>query len=380
MINIGYDIRPLQTGHKYRGIGRYCGDLLKALRRQDSGVAFSFLAFDNIAEDADKPHIPNNNLITQKNPGDHNRYRYIVQDLLGTAQLAESLKPDVFHYQMQVAPLRTRVPTVITVHDCIVRWLGRRGTIRKERLLFKLQARAARNADAIITVSRYSKNDIVRYMGIHPDKVYAIYNGISPAYKPVQDVSAVRERYDLPERYLLYTGAVDYRKNPCGLLRIYKKYVSEVNDPLPLVFVGKRDYFRAVEMYWRDIGLGLKNARLLFTGFVDEIDLPKIYSAASVLVFPSLYEGFGLPLIEAMACGTPVIAYNNSSVTEIVGDYGILVTNGDEDEFVERLSELLRDERIYREYATKGLQRASRFSWDRAARETLSVYREVANS
>jgi len=377
MINIGYDIRPLQTAHKYRGIGRYCGDLLKALRRQDSGVAFSFLAFDNIAGDPDKPHIPHKSLVTQTNPGDFNRYRNVARDLLGTAKLVASLNPDVFHYQMQVAPLRNRVPNVITVHDCIVRWLGRRGTTRKERLLFKLQARAARNADAVITESRHSKNDIVRYMGIYPDKIYMIHNGISPAYKPVQDVSVVRERYGLPERYLLYTGAADYRKNPLGLLRIYKKYASGVDDPLPLVFVGKRDYFRAVNSYWREIGMGLKKARLIYTGYVDDDDMPGVYSAAEILVFPSLYEGFGFPLIEAMACGTPVIAYDNSSVTEVVGDSGVLVENNEEGIFAGYLSDLLTDDSLYREYVEKGLRRAGFFNWDKAARETLGVYKKV---
>jgi glycosyltransferase involved in cell wall biosynthesis len=377
MINIGYDIRPLQTAHKYRGIGRYCGDLLKALRRQDSGVAFSFLAFDNIAEDADKPHIPYKKLVMQTIPGDHNRYRNVARDLLGTAKLVKSLKPDVFHYQMQVAPLQTRVPSVVTVHDCIPAWLGRRGTIRKERLLFKLQARAARNTDAVITISRHSKNDIVRYMGIHPDKIYVVYPGISPAYKPVQEISAVRERYGLPERYLLYTGAVDYRKNPRGLLRIYKKYASEVKDPLPLVFVGKRDYFRAMDSYWREIGIGLKKARLIYTGYVDDNDMPGVYSGAEILVFPSLYEGFGFPLIEAMACGTPVIAYDNSSVTEVVGDSGVLIKNNEERIFAGYLSDLLTDDSLYREYVGKGLRRAGFFSWDKAARETLGVYKKV---
>ena len=377
MINIGYDIRPLQTAHKYRGIGRYCGDLLKALRRQDSGVAFSFLAFDNIVEDPDKPHLPHKSLVTQTNPGDHNRYRYVVQDLLGTAKLVESLKPDVFHYQMQLAPLRTRVPSVITVHDCIVKWLGRRGTTRKERQLFGLLARAARNADAVITVSRHSKNDIVRYMGIHPDNIYVVYNGISPSYEPVQDISGIRERYGLPERYLLYAGAVDYRKNPRGLLRIYKDYARDLDDPLPLVFVGKRDYFRAVNSYWREIGMGLKKARLIYTGYVEDDDMPGIYSAADALVFPSLYEGFGLPLIEAMACGTPVIAYDNSAVSEVVGGGGVLVENDNENAFAEYLSDLLADESLYREYAEKGLRRAGFFSWDKAARETLEVYGQI---
>jgi len=152
MINIGYDLRPLQTAHKYRGIGRYCGDLLQALRRRSTGVAFSFLAFEGVSDDNEIKLRPYNNLAEQPHPGDQNRYRYVLKDILFTGNDVVSLNADVFHYHLQAAPLRTRVPNVITVHDCIPAWLGHRGTIRKERLLFKLQARAVRNADAVITV------------------------------------------------------------------------------------------------------------------------------------------------------------------------------------------------------------------------------------
>ncbi len=378
MLNIGYDIRPLQSAHRYRGIGRYCGDLLKALRRQESGVAFSFLAYDDVDDYPEKLHIPHENLATQRNPGDHNRYRYVIRDLLETAKLVGSLKPDVFHYQMQVTPLRTRIPNVLTIHDCIVRWLGRRGTIRKERQLFRLSALAARNANAVITVSRHSKNDIVRYMGINPDKIHVVYNGVNPDYQPVGDISGVREKYGLPECYLLYTGAADYRKNAKGLLRIYKEYAGSVDDPLPLVFAGRREYYREIDAYWREIGIASKKAQVIFTGFIDDDDMPSVYSGAKLLVFPSLYEGFGLPIIEAMACGTPVIAYDNSAITEIVSDSGVLVDNDNEGEFIESLTGLLNDNILYKEYTDKGLKRASDFSWDRAARETLEVYGKIS--
>ncbi|MCP4230738.1 MAG: glycosyltransferase family 4 protein [bacterium] len=367
MLNIGYDLRPLQSPHKYRGIGRHCGDLLRSLRRRSKDVAFSFLAYE-------EPNFSFGDYVRLKTQ----LKRKSITALLQTAGTVASLDVDLFHYHMQITPLRNRVPTVITVHDTIIAWLGRKGTTSKGRMLFGLQSRAARNADAVITVSRHSKTDITRYMGINPDRISVVYNGVNLSYRPVDDVSDVRAKYRLPERFLLYIGALDYRKNPLGLLRIYGKYAKSTNEPLPLVFAGKREYFRAIESYWNDIGFGLKRAQLLFTGYVDEDDLPRVYSAASVLLFPSLYEGFGLPPLEAMACGTPVIAYDNSSISEIVGEWGRLVENENEDEFAESLSELVDDEGLRREFIEKGLRRAGHFSWDKAADKTIEVYKKVA--
>jgi glycosyltransferase involved in cell wall biosynthesis len=187
-------------------------------------------------------------------------------------------------------------------------------------------------------------------------------------------VAAVRSRYRLPEGYVLFVGSVERRKNLRGLLQAYARLL-ETDVACPLVIVGTRRRGAG------EIGRTLQELHLeesvIFTGYVPDADLPAIYTGADLFVFPSLYEGFGLPPLEAMACGTPVVCSNAASLPEVVGDAAIMVDPYDVEGLAEAMLRVLTDADLREHLRRKGLERARQFTWERTARETVAVYREV---
>jgi glycosyltransferase involved in cell wall biosynthesis len=375
--DIGFDIRPLQTAHKFRGIGKYTAELYSALSagREDLSLRLLSIAEGvNSQLDIDALNLTGEDVLT-----DHNRYRYILLDFYRTPSVVRRMDIDIMHYNMQVVPPWSPKPFVMTVHDCITAVYPNRAAFYKEKLLFKIQATAARRATAVITVSNSSRRDIVRYMDVRPEKVFVIYEACSPIYRSDAPLNELKARINLPDEYLLYVGASDYRKNLKGLIEIYGRYCERSTLPLPLVLTGSREYYENVRFTWPEgTHGGIVSGRVLFTGFLPEKLMPGLYGGARAFLFPSLYEGFGLPPLEAMACGTPVIAYDNSSVSEIVGRWGLLVPTGDTETFVNKLLRITSDNCLSKEMSHAGLERAKHFSWSKAAAETAEVYREVA--
>jgi glycosyltransferase involved in cell wall biosynthesis len=376
MFEVGFDIRPLQTAHRSRGIGRYTAELYSALSERGGDINLHLLG---LADGPERPSPENAGFTGVKLPADHSRYRSVLLDLLRTPGAVRTMDVAVMHYNMQVVPPRSPRPYVMTVHDCISAVFPARSVLRREKLFFKVQAAAARRAAAVIAVSNSSRRDVVRYMGVSPGKVHVVYEACSPAYKPGVGRGELKKRVDLADEYLLYVGATDYRKNLKGLVEIYGRYCERSRAPLPLVLTGNREYYKNVRFAWPEgTHGGVVEGEIVYTGFLPEELMPALYAGARVFVFPSLYEGFGLPPLEAMACGTPVIAYDNSSVSEVVGRWGMLVPTGDAEAFVDRLILITDDDRSAEEFGASGLERAGRFSWSKAADETAEVYREAA--
>jgi len=260
-----------------------------------------------------------------------------------------------------------------------------------------LVAAAARRAEAIITVSQASKRDIVRYLHIPPERIHVTYEAAGETFQPVEDeacpgpsrraqLTAVRQKYALPERYLLYLGGFDQRKNLSALLRAFALLVNKqrhcvlsLSKEARLVIAGNlpgqdTPLFPDPRRLVRELGV---EERAIFTGWVAEEDKPAILSGATAFVFPSLYEGFGLPALEAMACGTPVIASNRSSLPEVVGEGGILVEPTDVEALAEAMEVLLVDDALRAELRQRALAQAAKFSWKQTALETLAIYRKV---
>jgi glycosyltransferase involved in cell wall biosynthesis len=233
-----------------------------------------------------------------------------------------------------------------------------------------------RRATHIIAVSEQSKRDVGDAYGIVPGKVTVIHEAADPRFRPqaAEAVAAVRARYGLPGRYLLFVSTIEPRKNLPRLLEAFERvHAAGLTDAL--VIVGKRgwlyeDFFAALER-------SPVREAVLLPGFVPDVDLPAVYAGAQALAFPSLYEGFGLPVLEAMACGTPVVCSNTSSLPEVAGDAALLVDPGDTDAIAEALGCLLTDPGLSQELRARGLEQAGRFSWHRAACETLDVYRRL---
>ncbi|MFB0536593.1 MAG: glycosyltransferase family 4 protein [Anaerolineae bacterium] len=296
---------------------------------------------------------------------------------------------ELAHVPYFASPLFPTTPTVVTVHDLIPMLLpAYRGSILV-RLYTLLVAVAARKANIVLTDSEASKWDIVHLLDIPAERVRVIYLAVENIYQPVLDehrLTETRRKYGLPESYLLYLGGFDQRKNVPTLLKVFAQLAKDsrsflvVAGRLPeygldLAIQAKRsDFFPDPRPIVQELGIG---ERVVFTGWVPEEDKPALYSGARALVFPSLYEGFGLPPLEALACGTPVIASNRGSLPEIVGDGGLLLEPDDVEGLAAAMEKLLADDDLWTDLRQKGLAHAARFSWEKTARETLAVYQEV---
>jgi glycosyltransferase involved in cell wall biosynthesis len=286
-------------------------------------------------------------------------------------------RADLLHAPAYVAPLASPCPTIITFHDLSF-YLVPEAFNRQNRFYLQTFSRlAARRARRIIAVSECTRSDVIRLLGIRPEDVAVVYNGVDPSFRPEPDparLARFRQEKGLPDRFILFLGTLEPRKNLRGLLYAYaearRRGVTE-----PLIIAGGRGW--QVQPILRVLDeLGLRSSVRL-TGFVGSDEQPLWYNAATLFAFPSRYEGFGLPVVEAMACGTPVVASNRASLPEIVGDAGVLVDPDDVDKLATALVSVLRDEALRRELARRGLERARRFSWEAAARATVTIYHEA---
>jgi glycosyltransferase involved in cell wall biosynthesis len=242
-------------------------------------------------------------------------------------------------------------------------------------------ARATERAAAVLADSEHTAADIRRYLDIDPDRVHVVLLGVEPRFRPGVEASEVRQRFRLPERFGLYLGGFDVRKNLAVLLTSWRDVFADTG--LALVLAGRlpgpgdplhpdpRELARRA---------GLPDGAIAFVGHVAEEDKPALYGAASVFAFPSRYEGFGLPPLEAMACGTPVVCSDATSLPEIVGDAALLVDPDDVTGWVERLTAVAEDEALAARLSAAGLERAAEFTWERTAAATLAVYRAVAGA
>lgn len=286
-----------------------------------------------------------------------------------------ALLPDatLFHAtEHLLMPLRG-IPTVMTVHDLIFRHLPEHHKPLNRWFLNATMPLFCKRADAIIAVSEATRRDLIDAYGVSPEKVTVVAEAAAPHFRP-QPLAAqerVRQTYGLPERFLLYVGTIEPRKNLERLLQAWAPLYQAHACP-PLVIVGNRGwlsdgFFAALEACPVREGVRL-------TGYVEDADLPAIYAAATAFVFPSLYEGFGLPPLEAMACGTPVICSNASSLPEVVAGAGLLVEPTDVAALQSAIRRLASDEVLRDTLRTQGYHQASQFSWQSTASATRAIY------
>lgn len=289
------------------------------------------------------------------------------------------LRADVCHFTNSVASLWTPCPTVVTVHDMTL-WLFPQHHYRRRLLAMRpFIPRAARRAAAVIAVSQATKEDIVRILGVEAGKVHVVHEAPAPHFRPLESragLEAVRQRYGLPEHFLLHAGTIEPRKNLVRLLEALASLRRSEGLDQALVLVGHRGWkdeavFAAVER------LGLGDA-VRFLGYVPAADLVALYNLAQALAYPSLYEGFGLPVLEAMACGTPVVASPNGSLREVAGNAAEFVDAKDVQSIAEGLRRVLANPARREELQGLGLANAARFSWDAAAQQTRRIYDQVA--
>jgi glycosyltransferase involved in cell wall biosynthesis len=287
------------------------------------------------------------------------------------------LQPDVCHFTNSLAPLRAPCPMVITLHDMSLFVHAGLHPLKSQLFVRPIIPAAARRASAIITVSQHAKQEIVAGLRVPPEKVHVIYEAAAPQYRMIDDAAEldrVRQRYVLTRPFVLYVGTIEPRKNLTRLVTAFAKVRRQYPD-LELILVGQLGWkyaslLKAIE----DLNLGQAVRRL---GYVPNDDLPALYNLARALAFPSLYEGFGLPVVEAMACGTPVLTSNGSSLAEIAGSASYLINPLDVVDIAHGLRCLVTDDAQHTQLRAAGLRRAAQFSWQRAAEETVRVYDAV---
>jgi len=249
------------------------------------------------------------------------------------------------------------------------------------RAYTRLVAAAARRADFVLTDSVASQQDIVRHLGVPARRVRAVPLAAHPRFRPPSDaaaLAAVRQKYSLPDRYLLYLGGFDQRKNIPLILQAFARLLTELPEA-KLVVAGRlplqdSDFFPDPRRIAQALRLG---DAVQFIGWAPEEEKPALYAGAVALVFPSRYEGFGLPPLEAMACGTPVVGSTAASLPEVIGDGGLLVAPDDAAGLAGAMSRLWRDDALRAALSRQALTQAAGFSWPRVARETQAVYNQV---
>jgi glycosyltransferase involved in cell wall biosynthesis len=277
------------------------------------------------------------------------------------------------HHTPLVAGIATGVRQVVTFHDVTFLLLPHRYPLVRRLYMSAVTRASARAADAFIAPSQAVRNDVVRELGLQARRVFVVPEAAAPHYKPAdgEAMAHLRQRYGLPNRYLLSVGSLEPGKNRARLIEAYSRLHHEGID-VPLVVAGQRawDYEGDFELV-RSLGL---DAHVRFLGYVPDDDLPALYSGALLLAFPSLYEGFGLPVLEAMACGTPVLTSSVSATAEVAADAALLVHPLDVNALTSALGRMLTDDALRAHLRRRGLARAAEFSWERTAQKTLWVY------
>jgi glycosyltransferase involved in cell wall biosynthesis len=359
--------RPGRTG-----VGYYSEHLLHHLVRQ--AVDDEVVVVSNRPVDTSRPLPPAVHVATSS----WGAPRLVWMQTLAP-RLLRRLGADVVHFTNGMVPVSSGVPTVVTIHDMSLTLYPRYHPPRRVLLNRPFVDLAARRADAIITVSDSAKADIVRLYGLSPERVHVVHEAAAPSFRPVlerDELRRVKERYGLSDRFILYVGTIEPRKNLPTLIEAFARHHKRGDLPHQLVCAGPYGWLSG-DINERVERLNIGRA-VRFTGYVPFEDLPAIYSLAEMFVFPSVYEGFGLPVVEAMASGTPVITSHVAALAEVAGGAVQYVDRLDADALGEAMTTLGRDRLRRKELSTLGLARARTFSWERAARETLAVYRLTA--
>lgn len=343
-LKVGFNISPLKSGHKTRGMGYYTKNLLNELKRRDDIEIIEFFEED-LKERVDLIHYP------------------------------------FFDLYFHTLPRKKNYPTVITIGDVTPLVFpehfpsGVKGAMR-----FFLQKLAIRNVKTIITFSDSSKADINKYLDVKNDMIFPISLGMDDSFKVIEDKvkkDKIKKKYNLPDKFLLFVGSPNWNKNILNLTE------ACLRTNIDLVIVGKefteyenighieqQSYREFLEKY-------ANNSRIHRLGFIDDRELPFVYNLSTALLLPSFYEGFGLPILEAQACGIPVITSNISSMPEVAGEGALLVDPHSVKDITEAIKKMIINQTLKNDLIKKGFENIKKFSWKKAADETVQIYSKI---
>lgn len=363
--------------HRRAGMGRHAQGLLDALvALEDDRLAFQiFYAGAKRAEPVGAAAI----LPRHTTNLDYKPWRLLAMaSHLGRRPLDGFYgRPAIVHATDHLLP-HLRARSLFTLHDLIFELFPQHHRRYNYWFLKLMMPRFLRAADRIVTVSEQSRSDAVRLYGIDPERVTVIHNGVESHFRPAPAAAgedrAALDRYSLPARYLLHVGTIEPRKNLIRLLEAFGR-VRESHPTLKLVLVGQKGWL--YEPFFEALARSGLEEHVLLPGYVSDADLPALYRQAACFVFPTVYEGFGLPALEALACGTPVVASRSSSLPEVTGGAALLVDPYDPAAIAAAIRRVLEDEALAARLRDAGPRRAAVFTWEAAARRTLTLYLEL---
>lgn len=291
---------------------------------------------------------------------------------------AQQAGVSILHQPAFSAPLMFPGKIVVTVHDLIAIFYGQDIPFWSRQYFARWMPFSYRRADAIITISEHTKKDVMRVLGIPEEKITVIYLAANSEYRPLTDqhlIRSAKQKYQTGNRYLLHVGTINPRKNLEFLVKVFAEVVKKFPD-YKLVITGKKGwYYEGLFKLVKAAGLV---DRVVFTGYIEDGDKPALYNGATLFLFPSLYEGFGLPPLEAMQSGVPVISSNVSSMPEVVGQAGLLLDPKNIGLWVQSIIKVLDLAKLRQTMSAAGLKQAKNFSWAKTARETVKVYESIA--
>ncbi|HWS01217.1 MAG TPA: glycosyltransferase family 1 protein [Prolixibacteraceae bacterium] len=315
---------------------------------------------------------------------------YPFWEQLALPMAAKKAGCQLLHCTSNTAPVFSSIPLIVTLHDIIYMessylkiirgtgsWYQKLGNAYRKLFVPLVIKRSSR----IITVSDFEKERIGQYFGIADSKrLSAVYNGVSEHFKPVTDdneLIRISKKYDLPDRYFFFLGNTDPKKNTRGMLKAYSDFLIQTRSDIKLVML---DYEQGeLNKLLDDIGDRDLISRIKLTGYVVNTDLPSIYCLSEAFIYPSLRESFGIPMLEAMACGTPVITSNTSSMPEVAGDAALFTDPYKPEEITEAMIRITNDQQLRSELIKKGFVQAAKFSWKAMALKVMEIYREIGS-
>lgn len=354
-MKIAVNIQPLKSGHKLRGVGYYTHNLVRFLKEEGVDVT-EFTDITKI-ENVDVVHYP------------------------------------WFDFYFHTLPIRKKFSTVVTIHDVIPLVFPDNYPVGlKGKLNYCLQKTALKKIDAVITDSEYSKKDIIKFLNFDENKIYPIPLAPDEDFKilPEHKLIGIKKKFRLPDRYLLYVGDANWVKNLPFLIEGFIGLMKNLdNKDIKLVLVGgvflknvdnidhpELESLKKTKKMIKEFNL---EDRIIITGNVEKQDLVGIYNLATIYVQPSLYEGFGFPVLEAMACGVPVVCSNSSSLPEVGENAAVYFDPRNLSQFIEIVQQLLKDKSLQRKLSELGLKRVRDFSWHKVAKQTVEIYKGIAN-
>jgi len=302
---------------------------------------------------------------------------YFLWEQVALPLALDKIKPDLVHCTSGTAPLYCSYPLVLTLHDIIFLEKKKGNDYSFYQRMGRLYRRwiapsVIPKCRLIITVSDYERNRILQSLSLDPNTIITIHNGLDPVFNPSRRARDIVEKYISKDAYLFFLGNTDPKKNTPNTLRAYSIYLEESTRKLPLLIADLDE--SAIDSILLKEGLNFIKPYLYYPGYIPNKDLPYIYTGAFAFLYPSLRESFGLPLLEAMASGLPMVSSNTSAIPEIAGEGAILVDPFDPKAIARQLIELEKNSTWYEEQVHYGLKRALNFSWEKTARQLLDVY------